>query len=127
MQQAGFKVDLQVMDWASVLDRRSRPADWDMFVTQHGFAPDPALITVFNSAYPGWWDTPTKDVLFAQFTDEPDPAKRIQLWAKLQALLYQEVPLIRTGGFARLMLSRKGLVGFRPSLFLIAWNVQAVR
>jgi len=125
MQQAGFKVDLQVMDWASVLDRRSRPADWDMFVTQHGFAADPALITVFDSTYPGWWDTPTKDALFAQFTTELDPSKRVHLWAKLQELLYQEVPLIRPGGFARLMLSRKGLVGFWPSLFLRPWNVEA--
>jgi len=127
MEQAGFKVDLQVMDWASVLDHRSRPADWDMFVTQASFTPDPALITVYNSTYPGWWDTPTKDALFAQFNDEPDQAKRVQLWAKLQALLYAEVPVVRPGAFARLLLSRKGLVGFQPSLFLITWNVQAMR
>ncbi len=127
LQQAGFKVDMQVMDWASVLDHRNKPADWDMFVTSHGFVPDPALITVFNSAYPGWWDTPTKDGLFDQFTAEPDPAKRVRLWSQLQALMYEEAPIARPGGFALLELSRKGLPGFRPSYWLVPWNVQAVK
>jgi peptide/nickel transport system substrate-binding protein len=127
LQQAGFKVDMQVMDWASVLDHRNKPADWDMFVTSHGFVPDPALITVFNSAYPGWWDSPDKDALFAQFTAEPDPARRAGLWARLQALMYEEAAIVRPGGFALLELNRKGLPGFRATYWIIPWNVQAVR
>ncbi len=127
LQQAGFKVDMQVMDWASVLDHRNKPADWDMFVTSHGFVPDPALITVFSSAYPGWWDSPDKNALFGQFTAEADPAKRTQLWAKLQALMYREAPIVRPGGFNLLELSRKGLPGFRASYWIVPWNVQAAR
>jgi hypothetical protein len=67
LQQAGFRVDLQVMDWASVLDHRGKPVDYDMFVTGGGFVPDPALQNVFGAAYPGWWDTPDKNRLFARF------------------------------------------------------------
>ena len=82
---------MQVTDWATLLDRRSKPADWDMFVTSGGFVPDPALLTIFSSTYPGWWDTPDKNELFAQFNAEPDQGKRVQMWAKLQAMMYQEV------------------------------------
>jgi len=127
LQLAGFQVDMQVTDWATLLDHRSRPADWDMFVTSGSFVPDPALLTVFSSTYPGWWDTPEKNALFAQFNAEPDQGKRVQMWAKLQAMMYQEVAMIRPGNFNNLMLSRKGLLGFRPSYVIIPWNVQAVR
>jgi len=127
LQHAGFQVDMQVMDWASVLDHRNRPADWDMFVTQHGFVPDPALVAVFDASYPGWWDTPTKDGLFSQFTAEVDQGKRAQLWAKLQTLMYQEAAVVRPGGVNNLVLSRKGLPGFSPTYYLVVWNVQAAR
>jgi len=127
LQHAGFQVDMQVMDWASVLDHRGKPADWDMFVTSHGFVPDPALITVFNSAYPGWWDTPTKNALLSQFTAEPDPGKRAQLWAKLQTLMYQEAPVVRLGAYNTLVLNRKGLSGYRPSYWIVPWNVQVAK
>ncbi len=127
LEHAGFKVDMQVMDWASVLDHRNRPADWDIFVTSHGFVPDPALITVFNSAYPGWWDSPAKNTLFAQFNAEPDAGKRARLWGQLQGLMYQEAPSVRPGGFNLLQISRKGLPGFKASYWIVPWNVQAVK
>ena len=52
LQHVGFKVDMQVLEWAGVLDHRSKPADYDLFTTSHGFVADPALITVFNPGYP---------------------------------------------------------------------------
>jgi len=127
LQLAGFQVDMQVLDWATVLDHRARPADWDVFVTTFGFVPDPALALPFSSAYPGWWDTPTKDALFAQFNAEPDPRKRVQLWTRLQALMYEEAPIVRPGTAFSLMLSRKNLPGFTPRLGMVVWNVEAVR
>ena len=127
LQHAGLKVDLQVMEWASVLDHRGKPADWDMFVTSGGFVPDPALQNIYTGAYPGWWDAPDKNRLFAQFTGEPDPGKRAQLWAKLHELWYTEAPVVRPGAFYNLVLSRKGLLGFNPTYWIIPWNVQAAR
>ena len=59
----------------TLLDRRAKGDEWDMFVTSHSFVPDPSLITVFSSAYPGWWDTQTKNALFAQFNAELDPGE----------------------------------------------------
>jgi len=126
LQRAGFTVDTQVMDWATLLDRRTKPADWDMFVTSHNFAAEPAQITVFSSVYPGWWDTPSKNDLFARFTSETNPASRAQLWAKLQGLFFDEVPAVRPGAFFNVILSRKGLQGFNPSHWTTLWSVQPV-
>ena len=125
LQNAGFKVDLQVLEWAGVLDHRAKPADWDMFVTSGGFLPDPSLQNIYSGAWPGWWNSPDKNRLFAAFNTEPDQTKRAQLWAKLHQLWYAEAPVVRPGVFYQLVLSRKGLPGFRPSYFIIPWNVEA--
>jgi len=127
LQRAGVQVDMQVMDFASIVDRRSKPAAWDVFVASQSPAADPSLINVFNSAYPGWWDTATKNALLSRFSSEIDQAKRVQLWAKLQALAYEEAPVVPLGGWSTLVLSRKGLPGFRPSYWIVPWNVQAVK
>ncbi|MCY4261381.1 MAG: ABC transporter substrate-binding protein, partial [Rhodobacteraceae bacterium] len=52
---AGFNIDLQVYDWATLIEKRAQPDQWDMFFTHHGFVPDPILISVMNDNYPGWW------------------------------------------------------------------------
>ena len=127
LQHVGFKVDMQVLEWAGVLDHRAKPADYDLFTTSHGFVPDPALITVFNSAYPGWWDSPEKNKLFDEFNQTADPAARVRFWPRLQALLYKQAPLVRPGEFYNVVLASKALVGFRPSYWLIVWNLPAVK
>ena len=43
LREAGFNVDLQVYEWAGVVERRAKPAEWEMFATGHVFVPDPAL------------------------------------------------------------------------------------
>jgi len=127
LQHAGFKVDMQVLEWAGVLDHRSKPADYDLFTTSHGFVPDPALITVFNAAYPGWWDSPEKNKLFDEFNQTADPAARARLWPKLQELLYTQASLVRPGEFYGVVLASKALKDWRPSYWLVVWNVPAVK
>jgi len=127
LQLAGFKVDMQVLEWAGVLDHRSKPADYDLFTTSHGFVPDPALITVFNSAYPGWWDTPEKNRLFDQFNSTADLQTRARLWAKLQSLMYNAAPIVRPGEFFNVVLRSRALEGFHASYWFILWNVPAVK
>src|SRR5579864_2596219 len=125
LQRAGFKVDTQVIDWASVLDRRAKPAEWDMFTTSGGFPPDPAMETFLSATYPGWWDAADKNQVFDAFTSAPDQHRRAALWAKLQSLIYAEVPLVKPGDFYGLVLRRRAIQGFRPAYWIIPWGVQA--
>jgi peptide/nickel transport system substrate-binding protein len=45
LEAVGFTLDHQVIDWATVVERRAKPEEWDMFVTGHGFVPDPSQIS----------------------------------------------------------------------------------
>lgn len=97
LKAAGFNIDFQVSDWPTLLGRRSDPTLWDMFETTHGVVPDPILYTFMNDNYPGWWVSPEKEALEAELTGTVDPAVRKQVWAKVQTLMYEQVPVIKPG------------------------------
>jgi peptide/nickel transport system substrate-binding protein len=97
LKDAGFNIDLQIYDWATLVSRRAQPNLWDVFFTTHGFVPDPMLYTFMSPAYPGWWDTPRKRQHTTELTSALTPAKQMEAMEKFQALFYEEVPLIRTG------------------------------
>ncbi|MBS3766373.1 ABC transporter substrate-binding protein [Candidatus Bipolaricaulota bacterium] len=97
LRKAGFNVDLQVYDWATVTSRRTDPDAWDLFFTWHGFVPDPVLYTFMSPTYPGWWDTPEKEELVAELTRTVDPEERQEIWSQLQELLYEQVPIVKQG------------------------------
>ena len=44
LKQAGFAVELMVVDWATLTQRRTDPALWDIYITHSPFLPEPALI-----------------------------------------------------------------------------------
>jgi peptide/nickel transport system substrate-binding protein len=97
MEAAGFNVDLQIYDWPTVVNRRGDPELWDIFVTTHGAVPDPSLFTFLNDNYPGWWTSPEKKALEAQFVGTTDFDERKQLWDQIQALAYEQIPVIKPG------------------------------
>jgi peptide/nickel transport system substrate-binding protein len=111
LQDAGFTVDLQLMDWASVMSRRFDPAIWECFVTFHGFVPDPALITILSAAYPGWWNTPAKREALEAFNSAVDDATRVKAWDSLQDLLMHEAPTIQLGKYYGLLAHQRSVQG----------------
>jgi peptide/nickel transport system substrate-binding protein len=127
LKRAGFNVDQQVYEWAGVVERRAKPAEWEMFTTGHGFVPDPALVDVFSPTYPGWWDSPAKTELFRQFNRAVDLRERQQLWHKLQELVFTEGALAKTGDFFVIRLRSKELQGHTPALTMIVWNLSVAK
>lgn len=97
LADAGINVQMVVVDWATLLTLRGQPSEWDMFVTHHGAIPDPVLLTVMNESYPGWWKSPEKQALAAKFTGTSDLEMRTAAWGELQALIYDQVPVVKVG------------------------------
>ena len=110
------------------VERRAKPAEWEMFTTGHGFVPDPALIDVCSPTYPGWWETPTKNQLLQDFNRASDTQARQQIWQKLQELVFTEAGWAKVGDYHGLRLRSKGVEGFQPvAIGMIVWNVSVPR
>ena len=113
--EAGFLVDLQVYDWATLISKRAQPDQWDLFFTHHGFVPDPVLVSVLNDNYPGWWITPQKKKLVDAFTATTDVEKRKEVWGQLQALIYEDVPTMKTGDIYTYNIASPSVKGLETS------------
>lgn len=122
LKQAGFKVDMQVVDWATLTQRRNDPALWEIYFTHSPFLPEPALNNMMNNNAPGWWATPEKDKLVAAFNTESDSTKRVAILADIQKLMYTEVPLAKVGNFNAVSAKAKNLQGVVPSPWPFFWN-----
>jgi peptide/nickel transport system substrate-binding protein len=125
LAEAGFNIDLQVYDWATLIQKRAQPEQWDMFFTHHGFVPDPILISVLNDSYPGWWTTSEKAKLTAEFTASSDPKERQKIWSEIQELIYEQVPTMKTGDVYTYNIASPELQGLGDATLIWPhfWNV----
>ena len=123
LKRAGFKAELNVVEWATLLQRRADPKLWDIYITHSGLFPEPMLSPPqLGDGAPGWWTSPAKTAALAALNQEPNPAKRGPLWAKVQQVVYDEVPYIQVGKFASLSARSPVLQGYTPFTYPFFWN-----
>jgi peptide/nickel transport system substrate-binding protein len=122
LEAIGFKVDLQIMDWATLIKRRSDPKEYDVHVTATSSYNHPILLNVFGDGWPGWWTLPEKNEVAAKVMTETDPVKQQQLIVRMQELVYQDVPLHKYGEYFALRARSTKLQGTinPPDPFM--WN-----
>ena len=101
MEQAGFKVDMQSMDWQTLVARRAKkdPPDaggWNVFLTSWVAADmlNPISTAYLNSACDkalfGWPCDPEMEKLRDDFARETDPAKQKAIAEAVQAARHRD-------------------------------------
>lgn len=121
-EASGFTVQMDVVDWATLGQRRDDPDLWDVYITHSPFLPEPALTTLWNVSARTGWGNPEKEAVLARFTAETDLAKRQELFTEMQRINYEDVGFIKIGAFNALTGQRKGLTGVPPNPWPFFWN-----
>ena len=125
LKRAGFKVELNVVDWATLVQRRNDSKLWDIYVTHSGQFPEPMLSPPqLGDGAPGWWDSPAKKAALQAFNVETDPARRGALWGRVQQVVYDEVPYVNVGKFSGLSARSPALDNYRPATWPFFWNAR---
>lgn len=124
LQQAGFKVELDVVDWATLTQRRANPDLWDIYISHSPFLPEPALNSTYNTSSPVGWDDAEKNKVLDQFTSVSDPKQREELFAQLQKMVFEQVPFYKVGDFNALLGQSKKLSGVPQTPWPFFWNAQ---
>jgi peptide/nickel transport system substrate-binding protein len=127
LEEVGFKIDLQVLDWATLVQRRNKPELFDIFSTGYTFNADPALATSLQCNWPGWWCQDEKDRLLADLTRESEGKKRKALIDRVQTIFYEDVGRIKFGDYFALDVVRKDVRGFQSTPELYFWNAWLAR
>ncbi|MFJ1256196.1 ABC transporter substrate-binding protein, partial [Cupriavidus sp. CuC1] len=136
LKQAGFNVDMQTMDWSTLLTRRTSkaPADkggWNLFIT--GWAPGDTMTPLFFSPLTGngekgWFGWPTDNKLEQLKSDylvSTDPVQRKKIAAAIQMATYQSGILAPLGNSEFYSVIRKGVVsGIVPATVNVLWNIR---
>jgi peptide/nickel transport system substrate-binding protein len=123
LEDAGFTIDLQVSDWATVVQRRNKAELWDAFSTAMVFDAEPSTSVQVLCEWPGWWCSPEKDQLLQGMGREPDVKKRLAMWERVQALFYEDAPRIRLGDYFRMDARRAEVQGYQPGPYMRFWGV----
>lgn len=134
LREAGFTVDMQAMDWQSVVQRRPNqgaPEDggWHMFFT-NWMVPeisDP-LINVMVSgrgddAWFGWPTDPEIEGLRADFIAAEDDASRKEVAVKIQEHVMDNVNYIMLGEYLTPQARRTTIDNIVPSPVPVFWNM----
>ena len=127
LEEAGFKVDLQVVDWATLVQRRNKPELFEIFSTGFTFNPEPALQTSVQCNWPGWWCLEDKDRALEAIARESDPKKRKAQWDRVQQLFYEDVGRIKFGDYFLLDAARKDVRNLQAVPWTAFWNVWLAR
>jgi peptide/nickel transport system substrate-binding protein len=123
LEEVGFKIDLQVMDWASVMSRSTDPKMYDIFTTGITLKVDPTLQSPMLCDWPGWTCDPKLDAMMARLAAETEFNKRYAIWTEIQRWFWDEVPNIKFGDFFSLRIKQKHIMGYANRYRPFFWNV----
>jgi peptide/nickel transport system substrate-binding protein len=112
LEDAGFAIDLQVVDWSTLVQRRNNSKAYDAFTTGIGPFYDPTHAVVLSCNWPGWTCDEEIKKIQDDLARETDPKKRYALWEQQTRLFYEKVPVVRYGDLHGLRAARKTVKGY---------------
>jgi len=135
LRKAGFKVDMQAMDWQTVVSRRAvqalpKEGGWSIFATNNLIAEvsDPlrayAVVSNGKNAWFGWPDVPEIERLRVEFARAPDEAARKKLANEIQQLAIDEGVLLPMGQMSYLSAWRSNVNGLLQGPVPVFWGVE---
>jgi peptide/nickel transport system substrate-binding protein len=138
LRKAGFTVDLQAMDWQTLVSRRPNqksPAEggWNIFASfgSLGGSMDPLVSNQVRAngqkAWFGWPDVPEIEQLRYKFARTADPAELKKLAAEIQKLVIDEGVICPLGQFFTPTAYSAKLTGILESTSPFFWNIRKSR
>ena len=135
LARIGMNVDLQEMDWGSVVQRRTsrEPVDkggWSIFHTT-GSSPgysNPAVSTLVRGqgqkGWFGWWTSPKAEGMVEEWVNTADPVASRRLAEAIGDLALEEVATVPLGMFYTRTAFRSDLTGMLEGPTPFPWNLR---
>ena len=135
MRRAGINVDVQAMDWSTLLSRRASrnnpyQGGYHVFLTTHG-GPTTAMPpsnTWFNTrcdlANPGWACDEPLVKLVADWSRESDSATRQPILERIHRRAWEVIPYIPYGQYTQPVAVRANVHGILAAGIPVYWNIE---
>ena len=134
LRRCGLNVDLQAMDWGTVIQRRNSKAPpsqggWNAFVTtQNGSdLSNPAVSTTLRAngaeAWSGWPDIPVLERLRLEWLAQPGLEGEQRVARDFQQQAFQDPPFLPLGQFFQPTVQHRSLTG-NPEGLALFWGLR---
>jgi peptide/nickel transport system substrate-binding protein len=138
MEKAGFKVDMQSMDWQTLVARRTKKdppsaGGWNAFLTAWVTADvmNPVSTGYLNSgcdkALFGWPCDETMEKLRDDFARASDPAKQMDIAEAVQKRNVEITAEIPVGEYLQPLAVRKNVKGLLMAPVPVMWNIEVTK
>jgi len=135
LEKAGFKVDLQAMDWQTLVGRRAKKdplnaGGWSAYFTSWGATDvtNPVSNAFVNASCEkatfGWACDAEIEKLRDAFSKETDPAKQKQIAEQVQLRILEYPTHVVLGQFTTPTAIRTNLNGLLHAPALALWNLE---
>lgn len=131
LRQAGFRVDMQSMDWSTLQARRSRLEGWNVFLTAWTEAGllDPVTANVLSGAcHPqawfGWPCDSELEKLRHAFAVAEGENERKAIAEQVQVRAMEIASYVPLGEYRLVPVARRNVKGVVPGFQLVLWNLE---
>lgn len=135
LEQAGFKVDLQNMDWQTLVARRAKKdapsaGGWNAFMTAWAAEDvlNPLTMAMMNArgekGWFGWQDDPELEAMKARFARTIDEDEKKKIAAQIQLRAFATVTHVPLGQYELRAAVRSNVTGLVPSGAQVYWNIR---
>ncbi len=128
LEKVGFKVQLNLLDRAAVVQLRSKPTGWNIHISSFETAdPDPYITAGWTGTdewISNWNDTYSHqmDQMYASMLTAMDYQQEYTMNKQWQDFYYQTLPYIKTIDFSDFVVANKDLVGYSNYIYPVFWN-----
>jgi len=135
LEAAGFKVDMQQMDWGTVIARRAKKdapsaGGWNAFMTawDSGDILNPLTMAMLNASgdkgWFGWQDDKQIEDLKVKFSQAPNDIEKKKIAEAIQLRAMETATHIPLGQYNQPSALRLNITGMVPSGAGVFWNIR---
>ncbi|GGG15045.1 ABC transporter substrate-binding protein [Paenibacillus abyssi] len=124
LEEIGMNVQLEVIDWPTLLERRTKPDQYEMFFTGFPASATPLQYPFLDSKteWPGWTNSSVIDSYLAEIKAAQTQEQAHAAFVKLQEAFWDENPVLVIGHYLQVTASTNKLKGFVDFHGPLLWN-----
>ncbi len=124
LEGLGMNVKLETYEFATILEYRNDPSNWDIFIVDLATESIPTTYLFYNPTWAGWTDSEEIQDLLDGIQTASNQEEATALAADLQAAFYEYVPVIKPSNRQLFNATNTSINGYDFfSNGMILWNV----